>query len=1097
MNCPDCGHDNPSESRFCNSCGASLASGGAETGDGAARTGAPEHLAEKIRSGRSAIEGERKQVTVLFADVQGSMELAESTDAEALREIMDRFFAILADGVHKFEGTVDKFTGDGIMAIFGAPIAHEDHAQRACYAALHLREELAEYSNELRRTQGVNFSVRMGINSGEVVVGSIGDDLTLSYTAIGQTVGLAQRMEQLAQPGSAYVTEHTASLVEGFFELSDLGEFEVKGVSKPLGVQELLGTGAARSRLDVSQARGFSLFVGRGDEMARLEEALEKTRAGDGQVIGIVGEPGVGKSRLCHEITERCRARGIPVYQAAGLAHARDVPLLPVLRMMRSYFDISDADSDQAAREKVAGRLLLLDPELNEELPLVFEFLGVPDPERPAPGVDPESRKQRLLGMVRRLVDVQSEREPGVNLLEDLHWIDPSSNEFLAGLVAAVAGSRTLTIVNFRPEYEAEWMDAEHYSQIDLEPLGGEAVAELLADLLGTDPSLDGLAELVTQRTGGNPFFVEEVVQELVEAGSLSGQRGGYKLTGTIGEVSVPATVQSVLEARMDRLAEVEKASLQAAAVVGREFSKPVISRVAGLEGEELDRVLASLVAGEFIYEQELYPELICAFKHPLTQEVAYGSMLAERRCKLHAAAAEAIAETQPERADERAALIAGHWEQAGEALQAVRWHARAANWTGYKDPVPALGHWQRVRELLTELPEDDETAALEMASRLWTMQFGWRLGITDEEATEHFELGNAIAERRDDTVMRAMFHSIYSTTSCIKGRVELAEEHAIEGIRIADESGDPTVRIAMRTGGAYVLFIRGRLEESLKQTEIGIEIGRQDPSLGRGLGVTSPYAFCVMFRGGVLSNLGRLDEAQAALEEAMVVAEREGDPEAAAWNYSNRVHVAWSRGDPALALAAGMRGIEVADRIGDVFTRAWARTWLGTAHILAGEHQRGIDELQQALDTTRAHGIALDSEPWRVAWLGEGLRLTGDSAQAVELSDRALEMAQSRGAKGPEGAVQWMRAKALLSLHGADAAEQISAALDESQRIADEIPNPIVTGWNYLERGELARLQGDPVAREAALRQAREVFERHRAHGWLRQTDELLATPA
>ena len=441
--CPGCGTENPSAYKFCSACGFALNAPpsltGADAGtfavDGrslaAAPPGArdpradtPEHLAEKIRDARADLDGERKQVTVLFADVTGSMDLAERTDPELWRNIMDRFFTILCDGVHRFEGTVDKFTGDGIMALFGAPIAHEDHAQRACWAALTLQRELAAYATEVRRAEGLSFSVRMGINSGEVVVGQIGEDLRVEYTAVGHTVGLAQRMESLAEPGKAYLTDHTAKLVTGYLDLDDLGEFDVKGVSEPVRVHALAGAGGAHSRLDISRARGFTKFVGRGDELATLQAALEQARGGSGAVVGVVGEAGVGKSRLCNEFVERCRRQGIPIYEAQGQAHGREIPFLPVLQMMRSYFGIAESDSDQQAREKIAGRLLLLDEAFAESLPLVFDFLAVPDPLRPAPRMDPDARQRALLEMVKRLFHASSQREPGINLIEDAHWFD-------------------------------------------------------------------------------------------------------------------------------------------------------------------------------------------------------------------------------------------------------------------------------------------------------------------------------------------------------------------------------------------------------------------------------------------------------------------------------------------------------------------------------------------------------------------------------------------------------------------------------------------------------------------------------------------------
>jgi class 3 adenylate cyclase len=453
----------------------------------------PRHLSEKILRSRSALEGERKQVTVLFADVKGSLELAERVDAEAWHAILDRFFQILADGVHRFEGTVNQYTGDGVMALFGAPIAHEDHAQRACYAALHLRDDLRRYANELRRERGLDFSVRMGLNSGDVVVGKIGDDLRMDYTAQGHTVGLAARMQQLAEAGKPYLTAETAARVDGYFALEDLGEFQVKGLDGPVPVHALEGVGALRTRFDVSRTRGLSRFVGRAEEAEAIEHALQGAIAGVGRVVGVVGEAGVGKTRLCFEFAERCRARVIPVREAHAVPHGRMLPLLPVLELLRGFFGIGERDGEREVRQKIAGSLLLLDRELEEALPLLFDLLGAPDPERPAMEMDPDVRERRLFGVVRRVVQARSREEPAVILVEDLHWLDGASDAFLATLVEALPGTRTLLLLNFRPEYRADWMAKSSYQQLPLLPLGPEAMDELVGELLGDDPSLDGV----------------------------------------------------------------------------------------------------------------------------------------------------------------------------------------------------------------------------------------------------------------------------------------------------------------------------------------------------------------------------------------------------------------------------------------------------------------------------------------------------------------------------------------------------------------------------------------------------------------------------
>jgi len=505
----------------------------------------PKHLAEKILQSKSALEGERKHVTVLFADVKGSMELAEQLDPEAWHAILDRFFAILTDGVHRFEGTVNQYTGDGIMALFGAPITHEDHAQRACLAALHLRDRLRAYADELRRTHAVSFAARMGLNSGEVVVGRIGDDLRMDYTAQGHTVGLAQRMEQLAEPGAAYLTAHTARLVEGNVTLRSLGAFDVKGAREPLGVYALEGLGSLRNRLDLAQVRGFSKFVGRGDEVITLEAALERSLNGHGQTVGVVADAGTGKSRLCFEFLQRCRARGFPIVEARGVAHGRNVPLLPMLELFRGYFGIQEHDAELAVREKIAGRLLLLDESLREDLPILFNLLGVPDPERPLPAAAPDELQRRAYAAVRALVRADGQREkPAIVYFEDLHWLDAASDGYLAQIVEATATTRGLVLVNFRPEYRAPWMQMPSYQQLPLVPLGAEAVHELLGDLLGRDASVAGLADFVHGRAGGNPFFVEEIVQTLIETGALAGTPGAYRLVRPVAEL-VPETEDS------------------------------------------------------------------------------------------------------------------------------------------------------------------------------------------------------------------------------------------------------------------------------------------------------------------------------------------------------------------------------------------------------------------------------------------------------------------------------------------------------------------------------------------------------------------------
>jgi class 3 adenylate cyclase/tetratricopeptide (TPR) repeat protein len=1081
LTCPSCGAENPAEAKFCDACGHALsetqAPAAAPFGQADPRCETPPHLATKIRASRRALEGERKQVTVLFADVMGSMDLAERTDPESWREMMDRFFAILAEGVHRFEGTVDKFTGDGIMALFGAPIAHEDHAQRACYAALHLENELASYAAELRRSESVNFSVRIGIHSGEVVVGSIGEDLGMDYTAVGHTVGLAQRMEQLAEPGKTYLTRRTAAIVEGYFVLGDLGEFEVKGSSDPLHVYELKGVGSARGRLDISRARGFSRFVGRTKEIETLEEAFARARTGEAQVIGIVGEPGVGKSRLCHEFTDRRRAQGLPVYHAVGQAHAKSVPLVPVLQLMRNYFEISEHDSDQTARERIAGKLLLLGEGLVDVLPLVFDFLAVSDPERPSPRMDPEARQRQLLDITKRMIHAQSAREPGINLFEDLHWLDPASEIFLANHIDAIEGTASLTIVNFRPEYRADWMSKPYYREIALTPLGEEALDELLTQLLGSDPSLDGLPALIRERTAGNPFFVEELVQSLVEAGNLVGEPGAYSLAAPVEHAAVPASVQTVLAARIDRLPDREKAVLQAAAVIGKEFPAPVLRGVAELEAAELDEALRELVAGEFVFEQELFPDVLYAFKHPLTHEVAYRSQLAERRARLHAAAAGAIAEHYPDRLDERSALLAGHWEAAGEALEAARWHARAAVWSGTSDPNQSLRHWQKVRELADSLPDTAESAMLGLTARIFWLQFSWRLGISREEAEGVYVEAERMASKAGDLRSRALLFTIYGGIRGVNDGEP--REHARlgrEAVALAEEVGDPALYLVTAIS-SYAMFVIGEAREGIAMLDRAIELADDDPTLAAGIAVGCPLAYCLTFKGGLVSTLGKIDEARTLLERGMDMAREHGDLEVVGWGHMWNTWIAWYTGDAQSAYAHAQGSLEIAERIGDAFSRTYSWYWLGLAEVMRGEWARAKEAIERSIALAHEHRTAIEGEAYRLAMLAMARTGLGELDAARELAREGIKAGRARGAVGSE--ILSILALARATFAGGDQqahaelARELGRALELSQKSEIVALEPLIR----VELAELAGRRGDGEAREHELHAAHRLF--------------------
>jgi class 3 adenylate cyclase/tetratricopeptide (TPR) repeat protein len=979
-------------------------------------------------------DGERKQVTVLFADVSGSMDLAERQDPEEWRKIMQRFFSILADAVTKFEGTVDKFTGDGIMAVFGAPVAHEDHAQRACYAALQMLADVAEYAAELRRGSGLNFSTRIGINSGEVIAGAIGPAASGDYTAIGHTVGLAQRMEALAEPGKAYLTEHAAALATGFLDLEDLGEFEIKGASQPVHVFELAGVGAARSRLDLARARGFSRFVGRTEEMAALEAALERAEAGDGLAVGLVADPGVGKSRLSHEFSQRCRERGLEVYEAQAQSHGQAVPFMPVLQMLRSFFGIGEREPEQAAREKIAGRALLLDPGFAVDLPLMFDFLGVPDPDRPVPQMSPEARQRALGGIVCRLANAPTRRKTLVLLIEDLHWVDEGSAAMLADLVESIESTNTLAVVNYRPEYSPPWAEVGAYRTISLSPLARSDTRELLGDIAGSDPSLDGVDEPIHERTQGNPFFIEEIVRELSESGHLEGERGGYRLVRPIEDAGVPVTVQAILAARIDRLSPAGKQLLQVASVVGKEVSAEALGLSAEIATGEIDGVLGELIEAGFLYEAELYPQRLLAFRHPLTREVAYGTQLADQRAATHAAAARATIALEPDRLDELAGLVAHHMEEGREDLEAARWYARAAHWAGHSRPRDALRLWQRVTALADGLEPDEESMALALASRILQLEFAWRLGMDQARAQALADEATAIAERRGDLNSLVLLKLL---TSARPGVAEHADEWvaaAAEAVELADRSGDPNLRVAIRGATAYAHMCAGDLDALEATADDMLELIGDDHEVGAGLVIGSPRAWGLMAKSVARRERGQPDEAEALLDEALRICAERDDPETESWALGSKTAVLADRGEIEAALALAFRNCELTERLGDVFSHSMALGALTYVHLEAGEFSVALEAVERADRGYReAMGTGGETEGWRATLRARAMLGLERDLEALAQAEWAADTARRRG-------FHWQLPPALLTLAQARAATGtpgVTEALDEATAIA------------------------------------------------------------
>ncbi len=622
--CAKCNAELPPDAAFCFACGQPLSAAPGRPRVTSPDTYTPKHLAEKILASKTALEGERKQVTVLFADLKGSMELIAERDPEEARKLLDPVLERLMEAVHRYEGTVNQVMGDGIMALFGAPLAHEDHAVRACYAALRMQESVKRYADEVRHSQGVAIRIRVGLNSGEVVVRAIGSDLHMDYSAVGQTTHLAGRMEQLADPGAILLTGETLRLAEGYVEVKPLGPVPVKGLAEAVDVYELVGAGAVRSRLHAAAARGLSRFVGRDTELAQLRQALERAGGGHGQLVAVVGEPGVGKSRLYWEFSHSHRSADWLILETSSVSYGKATAYLPVIDLLKRYFQIEARDDSRRIREKATGKLLALDRQLEPWLPALLALLDVPVDDPRWERLDPPQRRQRILDGVKRLLLRESQVQPLLILVEDLHWIDSETQALLDGLTESLPSARLLLLVSYRPEYQHGWAGKTYYRQLRIDPLPPESAADLLAGLT------------------------------LVETGVLIGARGAHLLAKDVTGILVPATVQALLAARIDRLVPEDKRLLQAAAAIGKDVPLALLQAVAELPNDSLTHGLARLQAAEFLYETRLFPDLEYTFKHALTHEVAYGALLQDRRRALHVRIVEAMERLYPNRPAER-----------------------------------------------------------------------------------------------------------------------------------------------------------------------------------------------------------------------------------------------------------------------------------------------------------------------------------------------------------------------------------------------------------------------------------------------------------
>jgi class 3 adenylate cyclase len=1011
--CPSCRASNPPTNKFCNECGESLVQSGSTPKFASPQIYTPKHLAEKILTSKSALEGERKQVTVLFADMKGSMELLADRDPEEARKILDPVLEHMMEAVHRYEGTVNQVMGDGIMALFGAPLAHEDHAVRACYAALRMQESVKRYAEGVRRTEGVPIQIRVGLNSGEVVVRSIGSDLKMDYTAVGQTTHLAARMEQLATPGSILITADTLRLAEGYVEVKSLGPVKVKGLSEPVEAYEVTGAGLVRSRMEAAAARGLSRFVGRDAEIHALQQALEKAGLGHGQVVTVVGEPGVGKSRLFYEFTRSHRTQGWLILESGSASYGKATPYLPVIDMIKSYCQIDARDDGRKVREKLTGKLLALDRALEPILPAFLALLDVQvDPlagsgQAPSTGsghaqwrdLDPPQRRQRTLDAVKRLLLRESQAQSLLLVFEDLHWIDSETQALLDNLLESLPTARLLLLVNYRPEYQHGWGNKTYYTQLRIDPLPPESAEELLRDLLGEDIALQPFKRRLVERTEGNPFFLEEIVRTLVETKVLTGARGAYRLTKALEEIQVPATVQAVLAARIDRLSPEEKRLLQLAAVIGERVPFTLLQAVGEMSEEELRRDLAHLQAAEFLYEASLFPELEYTFKHGLTYQVAYSSLLHERRRSFHAQIMSAIETLYHDRLTELVERLAHHafrgevWEKAVTYLRQAgqKAAARFAN-------REAVACFEQALEALTHFPESHGRMELAIDLRLDLRPSLLPLAA-QERIIEHLTQAESLALVLGDKWRLGRVLADMSGYFSREAEHERAVDAGERALAVATEMGDFALQVVTQDRLSRTYYSLGDFGRT-------IELCKRSMSLLEGKPVREQFGMAnvasVVTRNPLvlsLAELGDLANGIAQGEEIVRIAEMVGQPFSLVATYLMLSYIYIVKGDLEKATPFAERSLDICRHAEIVAEASRATAHLGYACLHTGRIAEALTLLEQAVE--RPTMTRFYSQ--QVSWLGEAYLLAGRREEANGIASRGLSLAQNKKERGYE----------------------------------------------------------------------------------------------
>ena len=1015
-------------------------------------------------------EGERKTVTALFADIKGSTELLRDLDPEEARAIVDPVLHLMMAAVHRYGGYVAQSTGDGIFALFGAPVAHEDHPQRALHAALAMQEELHRYGDRLRVEGKIPVDARVGVNTGEVVVRTIETGGHTEYTPVGHVTNLAARMQTAAPEGSIAASEATQRLCEGYFEFRALGPTAIKGLDAPIEVYEVVRAGPLRTHFQLAARRGLTRFVGREDELRQMKRALELARSGKGQLVAIVAEAGTGKSRLFHEfkaiLPSDCR-----LLEAYSVSHGKASAWLPVLELLRGYFGIQDADDPATRREKVRGALAVLAPALSEVLPYLLGLLGIQEGPDPLAQMDPQIRRRRTLEAIKQIILRESLEYALVVIFEDLHWIDSETQALLDLLADSVANARVLLLVNYRPEYRHEWANKSYYAQLRLDPLGGAEGAAMLGALLGESVELDPLKRLITERTGGNPFFIEEIVQGLFDEGALV-RNGAVKVTRSLSQLRLPPTVQGILASRIDRLAGEHKQLLQTLAVMGRESPLGLIRQMASTADARLERMLVDLRAGEFIYEQPAATEVEYVFKHALTQEVAYNSLLIERRKLLHERAGQALESMFAEQLDDHLGQLAHHFRRSNNVSKAVEYLGRAGQQALQRSAhADAIGSLTAAIELLQRLPDSPERIQRELLLQLALGSASIPVtGWAALEVERAFTRARELCERLGDPP--ELFPALFGlwTMYFIRAELRTAYELGERLLQRAQEAHRPTLLLSAHLAIGDTLFNMGELLLASEHLEMAISLYNRERHRPRG--EVDGKVNCLLFTAWTLWTLGYPDRALERGNECIALAQALAHPHTLAFaeHAVGRLH-RWRR-EARAARETADRLIALSTEHGFIFWLAEANILHGWAMAERGRNEEAIAQIQKGLAALRAAGAEVE-RPQDLSLLAEAYMKTGRLDDGLSALTEALAVADEREARVYEAETHRLKGELLLKQDDSNVAEAQSCF----QRAIEIARKQSAKSWELRATTSLARVLAKQGKRDDARSMLADIY--------------------